>query len=50
MEFTAWATYTNDQLLGVDQNLTRDYISTLRLFASMCSADAKNNDMEDRNR
>ncbi|KAL5530378.1 EFR3 [Sanghuangporus sanghuang] len=46
--FVWWSTYTNGQLLGIDQTLTRDYISTLHRFSSMCLSEAK--DSEDRNR
>ncbi|KAI5123425.1 hypothetical protein M0805_006130 [Coniferiporia weirii] len=48
--FTAWTTYTNGQMLGVDQNLTRDYVSTMQRFSTMCLVEAKSNDLEDRNR
>lgn len=34
----------------MDQALTRDYLSTLRTFASMCTTEARSNDTEDRNR
>ena len=49
-QFTAWATYSDGRLLGIDQLLTRDYVSTMRRFAEMCVKEAKNNDYEDRNR
>lgn len=48
--FAAWAAYTSGQLLGVDQNLTRDYLSLLRGFSTLCTVEAKNNDEETRNR
>ncbi|EJD01400.1 uncharacterized protein FOMMEDRAFT_30102 [Fomitiporia mediterranea MF3/22] len=48
--FAAWATYTNGQLLGIDQGLTRDYVSILRRFSTMCLFESKHNDIEDRNR
>ena len=49
-QFTAWATYSDGRLLGIDQSLTRDYVSTMRRFAEMCVKEAKNEDYEDRNR
>ncbi|KAG7096789.1 hypothetical protein E1B28_004199 [Marasmius oreades] len=46
--FTTWTTYTNGQLIGTDNALTKSYIASLRLFASLSSSEAK--DTETRNR
>ena len=50
VQFTAWATYTNGQLLGVDATLTKDYFSTLKRFSEMCVAEVRKGDYEERNR
>ena len=49
-QFTAWATYTTGQLLGVDALLTRDYFATLRKFHALSVMEVKKGDYEDRNR
>jgi len=48
--FSAWATYSSGQLLGVDASLTRDYVTTLRHFAGMSLREARKDDFEERNR
>ncbi|KAF8639813.1 hypothetical protein AX17_001071 [Amanita inopinata Kibby_2008] len=46
--FTAWTTYTDGHLIGVDANFTRDYVSTLGHFSNLSCSDAS--DQETRNR
>ncbi|KAF8812578.1 hypothetical protein BYT27DRAFT_7183025 [Phlegmacium glaucopus] len=46
--FTAWTTYTNGHLIGADSYMTKDYLSTLKQFASLSCCDLE--DQETRNR
>ncbi|KII95247.1 hypothetical protein PLICRDRAFT_207863 [Plicaturopsis crispa FD-325 SS-3] len=48
--FTAWTTYTDGHLVGVDATIWQYYISTLRRFASLGAVEAQTNDHEVRNR
>lgn len=41
--FTAWTTYTNGQLIGADSNMTANYQSILKVFASLSALETKNN-------
>ncbi|EKM80168.1 hypothetical protein AGABI1DRAFT_120198 [Agaricus bisporus var. burnettii JB137-S8] len=46
--FTAWTTYTDGHLIGADNSLTENYLSSLRAFASLTSSHVA--DLETRNR
>ncbi|KAH9938265.1 uncharacterized protein B0H18DRAFT_966299 [Fomitopsis serialis] len=46
--FTAWATYTDGHLIGVDRDVTQNYMSCLQHFSSM--GQQKLDDRETRNR
>ncbi|KZT12564.1 uncharacterized protein LAESUDRAFT_753636 [Laetiporus sulphureus 93-53] len=46
--FTAWTTYTDGHLIGVDRNVTQNYMSCLQHFASMAMKQI--DDRENRNR
>ncbi|KAL0067573.1 plasma membrane localization protein [Marasmius tenuissimus] len=46
--FTTWTTYTNGNLIGTDNGLTRSYLACLQHFASLSCSEAK--DLEVRNR
>lgn len=35
VQFTAWTTYTNGQLIGADSSLTKNYLSILIQFANL---------------
>lgn len=48
LQFTAWTTYTNGQLIGADQSFTEEYLSVLKGFAELASTDSA--DQEVRNR
>lgn len=48
--FTAWATFTDGNLVGPDGNLTPTYLNCLRHFARLCLVEAMSNDGELRNR
>lgn len=41
LQFTAWATYTDGTLLGVDESLTQTYLSVLRMFSKMGITDVE---------
>ncbi|PFH52849.1 hypothetical protein AMATHDRAFT_138947 [Amanita thiersii Skay4041] len=46
--FLAWTTYTDGHLIGLDGNLTRDYISVLGHFSDLSCCDSP--DLETKNR
>ncbi|KAG8906442.1 plasma membrane localization protein [Tulasnella sp. 403] len=48
--FTAWATYTDGTLLGVDKELTQTYLNVLRTFSMMSVWDSEKGDDEFRSR
>ncbi|KAG8845696.1 plasma membrane localization protein [Tulasnella sp. 330] len=48
--FTAWATYTDGTLLGVDNSLTQSYLHVLRLFSTMGTAEPDKMDEEYKSR
>ncbi|KAA1466315.1 hypothetical protein DENSPDRAFT_831122 [Dentipellis sp. KUC8613] len=48
--FTAWTTFTDGRLIGVDSQVTKDYMSILDRFAQMSVVDSKSSDHEFRNR
>lgn len=50
VKFATWATYSDGRLIGVDSNVTQDYISSLRQFASLSCVEGKSSDHEFRNR
>jgi protein EFR3 len=49
-QFIAWTTYTDGHLVGVDNDVTQNYMSSLRVFSSLGSVEAKTSDYEFRNR
>lgn len=49
-QFAAWATYTDGHLIGVDNEVTQNYMLTLRAFSSLGSVETKDKDHEFRNR
>ncbi|KAG9017348.1 plasma membrane localization protein [Tulasnella sp. JGI-2019a] len=44
--FTAWATYTDGTLLGVDNSLTQSYLNVLRIFSAMGTTEPEKIDEE----
>ncbi|KAI0068810.1 hypothetical protein BV25DRAFT_1844547 [Artomyces pyxidatus] len=48
--FRAWTTFTDGRLIGVDQNVTKDYLSILERFARMSTTVSITDDAEFRNR
>ncbi|THH15379.1 hypothetical protein EW146_g5089 [Bondarzewia mesenterica] len=48
--FTAWTTHTDGRLIGVDNDVTKDYMSILSKFSQMSIASSKTSDKEFRNR
>jgi len=48
VQFTAWTTYTNGQLIGADSSLTNNYLSILSQFANLSST--RLSDQETQNR
>ncbi|KAF8529059.1 hypothetical protein BU17DRAFT_37309 [Hysterangium stoloniferum] len=48
--FTAWTTYTDGQLIGIDTEITANYKILLKLFASLSRDVAEKGDGETRNR
>ncbi|TFK55899.1 hypothetical protein OE88DRAFT_1652415 [Heliocybe sulcata] len=48
--FTAWTTYTDGHLIGVDNGVTRDYMASLQQFADFSRLNGKVKDDEVRNR
>lgn len=48
IQFTAWTTYTDGHLIGVDREVTQDYMSCLQHFADM--GKRRTDDHEIRNR
>ncbi|KAF8591435.1 hypothetical protein K439DRAFT_1380352 [Ramaria rubella] len=48
--FTAWTTYTDGQLIGVDQSVTSSYMTTLQCFSDLSKVAAEKGDSEVRNR
>ncbi|KZT19277.1 hypothetical protein NEOLEDRAFT_982376 [Neolentinus lepideus HHB14362 ss-1] len=48
--FTAWTTYTDGHVIGVDNGVTRDYLSSLQQFANFSRMNGKVKDQEVRNR
>ncbi|KAG2077272.1 hypothetical protein BDR04DRAFT_1000801 [Suillus decipiens] len=48
--FTAWCTFTDGHVIEADSNLARDYLSVLRRFAQLSTAEVKSVDHELRNR
>ncbi|KAF9268121.1 hypothetical protein L218DRAFT_954503 [Marasmius fiardii PR-910] len=48
--FTTWTTYTNGHLIGTDNSLTKSYIASLRLFATLSSSEAQDTEIRNRTR
>ncbi|KAI0071084.1 hypothetical protein K474DRAFT_1607515 [Panus rudis PR-1116 ss-1] len=48
--FTAWTTYTDGHLVGVDRYVTEEYMSCLQMFSHMGRIDQESMDHEIRNR
>ncbi|KAG6333667.1 hypothetical protein ID866_5425 [Astraeus odoratus] len=48
--FTAWCTYTDGHIIGVDSGLTQNYLTIIKLFAAQCNTETKSSDHELRNR
>ncbi|KAI0053018.1 hypothetical protein FA95DRAFT_1055084 [Auriscalpium vulgare] len=48
--FKAFTTFTDGRLIGVDQSVTKDYLSILEKFAKMSTAGSRSQDLEYRNR
>jgi hypothetical protein len=49
-QFTAWTTFTDGTLIGVDESLTTSYLATLAMFASLSVTQGVKGDGEVRNR
>lgn len=49
-QFRALTTFTDGRLIGVDQNVTKDYLSILESFSKMSTAGSHSEDLEFRNR
>lgn len=49
-KFTAWTTYTNGQLIGVDAHVTSAYLNALQCFQNAGRVSAEKGDGENRNR
>jgi hypothetical protein len=50
LQFTAWTTYTNGQVIGLDNTVTQNYLSALRSFSRLMSIESNSDDLEIRNR
>ncbi|OCH92881.1 hypothetical protein OBBRIDRAFT_772486 [Obba rivulosa] len=48
--FTAWTTYTDGHLIGVDRNITQDYIACLQGFACMGGTKLPDHEVQNRTR
>lgn len=48
--FTAWTTYTDGHLIGVDQSITQDYMSCLKVFSDLSRGQSKDQEMQNRAR
>ncbi|KAH7343927.1 hypothetical protein B0J17DRAFT_609878 [Rhizoctonia solani] len=48
--FTAWTTYTDGTLIGVDNAFTNNYLTTLSMLAKLCESNGLKGDSENRNR
>ncbi|PSS05382.1 hypothetical protein PHLCEN_2v3871 [Hermanssonia centrifuga] len=48
--FTAWTTYTDGHLIGVDQNVTQEYMSCLQVFSHMGRVDGEDSEVRNRTR
>ncbi|KAF4619447.1 hypothetical protein D9613_005352 [Agrocybe pediades] len=48
--FTAWTTYTNGHLIGADSNMTKDYLSILKQFATLSSKVSPDQETQNRTR
>ncbi|KAJ7044491.1 hypothetical protein C8F04DRAFT_1068540 [Mycena alexandri] len=48
--FTAWTTYTDGHLIGADSVMTRDYVATLKKFASLSCSEAPDQEVRNRTR
>jgi len=40
-QFTAWCTYTDGHVIGVDASLTQKYLIIIKHFSAQCSAERK---------
>lgn len=47
-QFTAWTTYTDGHLIGVDQSITQDYMSCLKVFSDLSRGQSKDQEMQNR--
>ncbi|KAI6047443.1 hypothetical protein EDC04DRAFT_3102476 [Pisolithus marmoratus] len=48
--FTAWCTYTDGHVIGVDGGLTQNYLVVVKQFSAQCNAERKSFDDELKNR
>ncbi|EUC67410.1 cellular morphogenesis-like protein [Rhizoctonia solani AG-3 Rhs1AP] len=48
--FSAWTTYTDGTLIGVDNAFTNNYLTTLSMLAKLCESNGLKGDSENRNR
>lgn len=48
--FTAWCTYTDGHVIGVDGGLTQNYLVVVKRFSAQCNAERKSFDNELKNR
>ncbi|KAJ3551342.1 hypothetical protein NM688_g4760 [Phlebia brevispora] len=48
--FTAWTTYTDGHLIGVDQHVTQEYMSCLEIFSHMGKVDGEDAEVRNRTR
>ncbi|KAH9482387.1 Protein EFR3 [Psilocybe cubensis] len=48
--FTAWTTYTNGHLIGADSNMTKDYLSILKQFATLSCSISSDQETQNRTR
>ncbi|GJE84131.1 hypothetical protein PsYK624_002070 [Phanerochaete sordida] len=48
--FTAWTTYTDGHLIGVDQSITQDYMSCLRAFTALGRFESQDQEVTNRTR
>lgn len=48
LQFTAWATFTDGLLIGVDRSVTQDYMSSLEQFSRMGRMDSEDHELRNR--
>ena len=47
-KFTAYATYTDGQFVGIDSRVTNEYMSCLRIFCMRCTVAGKDSEQVNR--